>query len=178
MSDRPVSIDLFQPGSVPPELWHEIATSLNEAALQGAEVVQLHMGAVVQRARLIVFRSVHRGGGGGGSDVAYGWGATLILSTRTEPDVFLETALDHFVKDDEDREPQAAVARWAHDHAVEHFLGVTRVAGWQTQEFALAVLRHAQTSVDSAKLARRIAGSAEQALGRLRAEAGDALAPD
>ena len=163
---------------MPPELWHEIATSLNEAALQGAEVVQLHMGAVVQRARIIVFRSVHRETGGGSGDVAYGWGATLILSTRTEPNVFVETALDHFVEDDEDRDPQAAVSRWVHDHAVEHFLRVSGVAGWQTQDFALAVLRHAQTSVDNARLARRIAGSTEQALARLQAEARDAPPPE
>ncbi|HET9016143.1 MAG TPA: hypothetical protein VFN57_11135 [Thermomicrobiaceae bacterium] len=171
MTDRPVSLDLFRPGSVPPELWEEITSSLNEAALQGAEVVQLHMGAVIQRARLVVFRTVHQGAAGG-TAMAYGWGATLILTTRVEPGVLVESARDHFVEDDQAEHPQEAVSRWVQDLAVEHFLGVTRVDGWQTQRFAHGVLRGAETTSDSARLARQIAGAADQALARLRGDGG------
>lgn len=172
-SGKRVAFDLFQQGSAPRTLWQEIATSLNAAAMQGSDIIQLHMGAVIQRARLLVFRSIAPNSTE--AEPSYGWGATVILSTRTAPDRFEEVALNHFVGDASDQKSgqQDGTARdqigaWVHEQAVEHFCQVVAVEGWQTQWFSHDVLRGPRTEPANQRLARRVVASVEARLAELR----------
>lgn len=176
-SGKRVAFDLFEQGTAPRTLWQEIATSLNAAAMQGSDIIQLHMGAVIQRARLLVFRSIAPNSTE--AEPSYGWGATVILSTRTAPDRFEEVALNHFVGDASDQKSgqqhghgpgpgRDQIEAWVHEQAVEHFCQVVAVEGWQTQWFSHDVLRGPHTEPANQRLARRVVGSVEARLTELR----------